>query len=397
MLVFKQRYKMFYKTKLTIIWICVLISVVGGQAWAAPYFYLDGDEFPVLNIPHTVELYLSSEDDVLTATQTIIGFDETYFDAVSISVLNSACSYWAPADPALGYGLSPAPYFKDGNKVVIACGFSNPGYQSSVGTGDIIARIKLLPKEEETTSVTIDTVNTSFSYIASAVTAGAMSDYDLYVLESTDSATPTPIPDPNSTPIPTLTPDETDFEAVVFSVDDLSFVEIGTGVTQTTTTTSTNGTTSTLEPVDIDDDIPKPPADLKKRASATPFVFKKSKNSSRSAQDSGEVLAAQSLRELLIPGQSDADKKIVLFNLVSSLTFVTLLAIALWRLLMVSRMNKLKSQHMKEFLTSELSTLETKMLSGKETGGDNVKSDISQTVEAISSELNSSKKKPKAK
>lgn len=293
--------------------------------------------------------------------------------------------FWAPADPSLGFGSTGTPYFYGGNKVVLSCGFSNPGYTSSAAEGDLVARFTLKPTTLGTSSFSFS--NTQYRYIGNTVAGGTSPGYDVTIFESTGSAqqaTPTPSPTASSstTPTPTATSSGTSATATpspqTLTSSDLNFVEIGVSGGSTSTSL---GESSSLVAVDEDDSIPAPGA-LEPRAAATPFVFGSTEGGGQ-AQPEGEVLSVQSLRELLIPGKSEADRTVVMVNLISSLTFLVLLGIVIWRLITVSRVNKIKYNHLTEMLSSELSVLESKLGAVDRDALDSVKTDFDKALDNL--------------
>lgn len=337
------------------------------QIAANPYFYLTGATEASEDVTHTLDLYLVTDGDTVTAMQTVVDFDNSFLQAKSISILGSECSFWAPADPSLGYGNTPSPYFypsSNSSRVVFSCGFSNPGYTSADSNGDLISKIRFTPLNQGNTSLSIDGGDTLLRYIGSTITVDSMSDFDLTIFESTDSSTPTATPTATptsssaSSSSDTSDGDSTTSDPQTLTEDDLNFVEIGINNNTTTGT----GEDVTLEIIEEDDTLPGVP-NLEPRAPATPFVFSLLSDGVGGGveEDLGDVLAAQSLRELLIPGKSSADKTVVLINLISTITFLVLLAVIIWRLVTITRMNRLKSQHMKELLSSELAVLESKL------------------------------------
>ncbi len=352
--------------------------------FAAPYFYINTSTSAVQNVNKTISLYLNTDGSTLNVAQIVVNFDPTYLSPVSLSTLSSKCSIWSPADPSLGLGNNFAtPGFADGNKAVFSCGFSSPGYLSGSSTGDLIARLTFKPLLVGTTTLTFSNP-TFLSGPGNSVSAGASPDYDLTTHVSTQAAqaTPTPTPNPSSTPTSssgTSQPSES------VSEDDLEFVEISGGGGGGGTTTDSDNVT--LTQVDEDDTIPNPP-DLERRPSATPFQFSLLSTDSTpqdSDSDSGDVLSAQTLRELLIPGKSKADKTVVMINLISTVTFITLLGLIIWRLISISRMNKLRAIHMQELLNSELATLESKLgaFDGKD-ANKRIKQELFEVREKIS-------------
>lgn len=385
----------------------LLVLVFPHQVLAAPYFYMTANENANVDKIHTFDIMLVTDGSTLTAMQTIINFNNSFLEKSSISILNSRCSFWAPANPALGYGNSPTPYFhptSNSNKAVLACGFSNPGYTSADGDGDLVARVRLKPIQVGSTSLSFDAANTQFNYIADSITPGAMASFDLTIFEATSSPPPGGGGGPPGSPTPTPSPGDPDdpddpddpengqeqeeqVEPEILTADDLTFVEIGMG--QQPGTGGDPVEPVSLEVVQQDDSIPAPPADLEPRPRPTPFIFGLFGNGDDGdgpSQNIGDVLAAQSLRELLIPGQSQADQTVVLINLISTLTFLVLLAIVIWRLITLTRMNKLKSRHMKELLSSELAVLQSKLGNGTGNNSDELKKEIDETLKKLNSQ-----------
>lgn len=390
------------KNRLIILFVFILLFVSPVQALSAPYFYIDtslSGTNATEYVNKNIYLYLTTDSSTITAAQTVVNFDEDYLEEpsdVTISILNSECDFWAPADPSLGFGNTPAPYFYNDNKVVISCGFSNPGYDSGSG-GGLIARIAFYPTQIGDTTMTFS--DTLFRYIGNTITPGTSPEYDLTILDSSASAQPSPTPSvtptPSASPETSSTPTSASDSAIVVTdtleEGDLNFVEIGVN----NNVTQTNDEDVTLEIVEEDNTIPGPPANLERRPNASPFSFlnflqsQQSNNDQTNSQDEGgDVLSAQSLRELLIPGKSKADKTVVLINFISTLTFVILLAIVIWRLVSITRMNKLRTAHLRELLASELSTIESKLGSAKsEQGSAQLKQDLGETVEKLSQEI----------
>lgn len=349
--------------------------------WANPYFFISGDSQAVQNTAQTWSVYLYTDSSTVTAAQTVVTFNTTYFTKSLVSTVSSRCNFWAPADPSLGYGNTVTPYFYSTNRVVISCGFSNPGYTSSSSAGDLIARFTLTP--EASGASTFSFSNTLVRYIGTTISPSTSPTYDVTVFESSEAAaaaTPTPTPTASSSGS-SSSGSTASGSATTLTSDDLNFVEIGTsGVSSTTG----SGNETALTAVDQDDTIPGPP-NLSPRPKATPFVYKKGSEST--PEEEGEVLSVQSLRELLIPGKSQADRTVVLVNLISTLTFLALLGIVIWRLITTSRMNRLKYRHLADMLSSELSVLESKL--GAIDGGkalDSVKSDFDTALEKLTGE-----------
>ena len=325
---------------------------------AAPYFFITGAPGIINGYLYTYNIYLYTTTDTVTAAQTVINYDNSKINATSFSTLNSRCTFWAPADPSLGLGNQTTPYFNNG-KLVIACGFSNPGYQSANSQGDLIAKLSLTPIERALGSSSLTFSDSLFRYIGSVVTPGQSVGLNLTVYPSTESANPTATPYP--TPTPYVNPE-------TFTASDMDIVNLATGSSTTSTSRSlalkalpvnllnpTIGITSLNQ---LDDQIP-PPGELTPRPSVSPYITLPADR--KPAPSIGEVLSVQSLKELLLPGKSEADQKVVLVNLLSTLAFLAILAILIWRLIIVSRMNKIKYRHMKEMLSGELSALESKL------------------------------------
>ncbi len=84
----------------------------------------------------------------------------------------------------------------------------------------------------------------------------------------------------------------------------------------------------------------------------------------------------------------------VLVNFISTLTFLALLSIALWRMITVSKMNRVKYRHMQDLLTGELSVLQTKVggLSAKKTS-DSLEDEIKQSFESLVSQVRADQEK----
>lgn len=411
------------------------LAIPTTQVIAAPYFYVTGSNTTAGTADHQLSIYLDTDGQTLTAAETILNFENTYLQGKSISILNSRCSFWAPADPVLGYGTNPTPFFHNNNKVVIACGFSSPGFTSTDSIGRLIARVTFTPLQTGTTTLSFNPTRTSYKFIANTVPGGALPGFGLTVTATgsatpNPSATPTPTPqygcnqscsvssqcagslycglinsvglcrnvncpemdncicptpEPTPTPASTPVPSSTNSPSQTLTADDLTFVEIGNN-----SVSVNEGQDVTLTAIEQDDRIPDPPA-LEPRPKATPFLLSLlgggSSNQETQTNNNGEVLAAQSLRELLIPGQSKADKTLVLVNLISTLTFLTLLGIVIWRLITVSRINQLKSKHMKDLLASELASIESKVGSlDSPEGKESFKQNLDEVMKKITGE-----------
>lgn len=359
------------------------IAFLPAVVQANPFFYLDGTDYAVQNARKSIPLYLDTDDSTLTAAQVVLNFSSAYLTGATISNLNSRCSFWAPADPSLGYGSTVSPYFYQSNKAVIACGFSNPGYTTGANAS-LIATITFTPQASGSTTLSFS--NAMYRYIGSTIAPGASPNFPLEIYGSTESAqaaqpTATPTPPGPTTNIISIVTDPSD----TLTGDDLNLVNVdgsGAGASGSTTPLSEG---ITLESIDDDNSIPPVPQ-LTPRDRISPFI--RPSRSPGEKDEEGEVLSVSSLRELLIPGKSSADKTVVLVNFISTLTFLALLAIALWRMITVSRMNQVKYRHMQDMLAGELSVLQTKVggLSAKK-ASDSLEDEIKQSFESLVNEV----------
>lgn len=381
------------QTILLLIGIICLTLTASPVTFAAPYFHLVANPYAVTGVRKNVDVYLATDGQTLTAIQAVVNFNSSYLTKDSISILSSRCSFWAPADPALGYGSNSTPYFYGSSKAVLACGFSNPGYTSSTSTGAKIATLSFTPTASG--SANLNFSNVVMRYIGSTINPGNSSTLDITVYESTESAneanpSPTPIPTPGSsgstgtTGSTTIISDPSD----TLSESDLQFVQVN-GSSGSNRTTSTSGSLDAqLQVIDPDNSIPEAPA-MTQRPKPTAYVFDPNVAKNQAQDNPGEVLSVQSLRELLIPGKSEADRTVVMVNFITTLAFLILLAIAVWRMMNISRMNSLRFKHMSEMLTGELSVLETKMVSTS----DPSKVDLQQSFEDLLTSVNEKPKK----
>lgn len=350
---------MIKKIRLTIIGWMFWLLIVPTEVWAYPNYYISGPRSIWPGHTWTFSVYLDTDEETITAAQSVVTFNDSLMDYSSYSTSDTRCSFWAPIDPSVGYGNESAPYLYGDDEIVFSCGFSNPGYLSDDATGDLIAKFSVTPKDNLSTNYSTQFTfsNEMYRYIGNTVTAGTSDAFSLTVYDSTQSASYlSPTPTPVHVPGTTLTD------------SDLEFIEIGTILTSGTTGTTLPALTLTglgqadqIAAVDLDDTIPPPPDDLEARAPATPYPTPRP--ASETAE--GEVMSIQSLRELLIPGKTSADKTVVLVNLLSTLMFLIILTILIWRLVMTTRLNKLKYRHMKDVLKGEMSVIESKMLGGK--------------------------------
>jgi hypothetical protein len=325
----------------------ILILLLLPQAVAAaPYFYITGHPTIHYGDTNIYSVFLYTDGSTLTAAQTVIQFDNTILTPVSYNTLGSRCNFWSPANPALGYGNASTPYFHQQNRFVLACGFSNPGFLSATSEGSLIAKFLVQSLVPQANTTTFSFANSELRYIGNTIIPGAAPSFSLTVYAASASATPTPVPP----------------EAIaqdVLTLDQISFREVGTAGTAPLPLSQPQTTTDTdFTPLTIDNSIPPPP-EFTPRPTTTPYIIPTVSPDTDS--DLGSVLSIQSLRELFMPGKSNADQTLVLINLISLLTFLVVLTILIWRLLVITRLNKIKQRHMKEIIAGELSMIESKM------------------------------------
>lgn len=339
--------------------VLMYLTVWPAVAWANPYFFVSGDPRLIHGYSYHYSVYLYTDGQTVTAAQTVLNFDSSQIEVLSLGILDSRCSFWAPPDPSLGYGNTAAPYIHQTNKVVISCGFSNPGYMSTSQQGDMLVKLHLTATETATGLSTMTFSDTLYRYIGNTITPGNSQDFDVSVYDSTESANPSPTSWPTPTP---PNPDTID-ESV------LNFVEIGTGSganstqsidlqTQQLNLLESQNQITTIS--DQDNSIPPPP-NMTPRPTEEPYLIAEADTEDEGELNIGEVLSITSLRELLFPGKSEADQRVVLVNLISTLAFLVILAVLVWRLITNSRMNKLKYRHMRDMMTGELSAIEGKL------------------------------------
>jgi hypothetical protein len=343
---------------------------------ANPYFFIEGTSSGGFKLNQSWKVGLHTGGSTVTAAQTVVHFDGELFNPVFISTLDTRCSFWAPADPALNFGSGGTPYFHDGDKIVISCGFRNPGLISTSSAGDLILSFMLEPYYLGTATFSFS--DSAFRYIGNTVIPGIDIPFE-YLVTATFAASPSPTPVPSPTP-PIPTPD-------TLSLDDLEIVDWSSTGTYSGYSGGYYGSTysglltETGQVSTFDDTIPPPPADLESRAAATPRPLL----GDDETKDEGAVLSIQSLRELLIPGKSDADRRLVIFNLFMMLLFVILLAVLVWRLLLLKRSNKQKAIKMSEILEGELSVIETKVQAVK--AGTTSSDEVVKSIEALKKNL----------
>jgi len=356
---------------LSILWLIFLVLSPLPVA-AAPYFFITGDTRPIRGNDYFYEVKLNTNGQTLTAAQTVVNLNATYVEPVMVSTVFSRCSFFAPADPSLGYGNTGTPYFYGGDQVVISCGFSNPGYVTANGSGDIVARFSITPTASASGSTSYTFSDTLFRYIGTTIAPGTSQTFNLTTFESTTSAYMSPTPVTNPTPYRDS-----------LSADDLNFISTGSSTTRTGASVATSaGLNAITSAGSLDNSIPAPP-DLTPRPTATPYLFPTAK----AQEPDGDVLSIQSLRELLLPGKSSADQTVVLINMISTFTFLIILTVLVWRLITISRMNKVKYSHLKEMMAGELSVLETKL----STDEGQKEYDISSRLEELRKEIEGTK------
>lgn len=342
---------------------------------ANPYFYITGTSSGVFKTNDTWSVILSTDGQTLTAAQTVVHFDQSLFTRIMLSNLDSKCSFWAPADPSLGFGNGTTPYFLDDNKIVISCGFSNPGYTSTTAQGDPVLAFTLNPYFLGTSEFTLS--DTAFRYIDSIIAPGQNGSFEYSVISTEEAALATPSP----TPVPTPTPPAA--SPLTLKSSDLTLQRPSASRSGTSGLSSATYASAGSQVSIIDNTIPPPP-DMTPRPNATPRLTAASSSAEEDKKE-GDVLSLQSLRELLIPGKSTADKNLVLFNLVMMLIFITALAVLIWRLMMASRTNQMKYKHMNEMLEGEIAVIQSKLEGVKQ--GTSTNEELTQSFEDLKKEL----------
>lgn len=348
------------------------------QVLASPYFYVTGTSSGVFKRSDTWSVILNTDGQRLTAVQTVVNFDESLFSQVMLSNLDSKCSFWAPADPSLGYGNGTTPYFLDGNKVVISCGFSNPGYLSTTSEGDPVLAFTLNPYFLGSTSFSLS--DSEFRYIGSTIAPGTDIGLDYSVMSTEEAAL---LATPSPTPIPTPTPPlPTPF---TLKSSDLTLQRPSSSTRSASSRTASNLASGSSQLSVANDNTIPPPPDMSPRPKATPWSLEASKAAEEAEKKDGDVLSLQSLRELLIPGKSTADKNLVLFNLFMTVVFITALAFLIWRLVTATRTNQLKYKHMNEMLEGEIAVIQSKLEGVKQ--GTSTNEELTQSFEDLKKEL----------
>ena len=106
----------------------------------------------------------------------------------------------------------------------------------------------------------------------------------------------------------------------------------------------------------------------------------------------------QSIRDLLVPGKSQADKTVVLFNFISILTLLAIIAVVIWRLIMMRKTLKLRQEHIADIIAGEMATLETKLnVLDEKTGKQQFKTEFDQVMETIAKEITEADNQPDKK
>lgn len=323
--------------------ILITILLLPKVVLAAPYFEVTGPLSIHKPNSYAYDIYLYPDSQAINVAQTVLNFDKNYLEADQISTLNSRCSFFSPADPLLGYGSTSTPYIYNDEKAVIACGFANLGIVADTTTPQFIAKVTLSPIVTSNISTSLEFSDSLYKYIGQPVNAGLDQSLTLQVYFSTASANPTATPYPSPTPVNPRT----------ITSDDLTFIDISTGSTRLATSSPVQSTTaiSPIPVVPLDDSIPTP-GPLTGRPTLSPF-----KSVVASASSQGDILSLRSLRELLIPGNSTADKTVVFINLLTTLAFLVILTFLLWRMFLLSRTNKLKISHMQQLIEGEIAML----------------------------------------
>lgn len=331
--------------------------------WAAPRFFVDGDTFGPMNLSHIWRIVLDTDGETVTAAQTVLNFDGELFEPLQLNTMSSRCSFWAPADPYLSMGVGVTPYFFEDNKIVVSCGFSSGGYNSGGNAGAELVEFSLQPNYLGSSDFVFS--NSTFKYIGDTLIPGLDENFT-YTVAASAPPTPTPTPRPTPTPLPPSVPPEVE----TLTASDLQLVEMNGGRTGTSTNAtnpSPNTGTNSEAGLALDDTIPPPPDDLEKRPAATPYGL--DQNQLTNADEEGDVLSLQSLRELLLPGKSDADKRLVLFNLIALLLLLLVIAIITWRLIMTRRSHNMRMKHMGDLIEGELAVIESKVKAVEHGGG----------------------------
>lgn len=341
--------------KIGLITIFFLLTTTSVKA--APSLYFDEGPETVVDYTHSVGLFIDTAGSNITAFQTIIDLPASYLGFESILMADYPnpefpngtkpnCVH-SLLPPEWGYSNKSSPYTDtDINKLYISCGFTNPGYNTQGSTGDKLATLTFFADAVGTDSLSFESANTKFYFNGGLVSTGSLSSYTISVLSAIE-----PTPGPGT--IPEKATDS-------ISESDLNFVELGVNGTSQQGVVRSSGEAGDLEVVEQDNTIPEPPADLPER-SLPQSLLDRLRGRTSQADDGGEVLSAQSLRELLIPGKSDADKRVVWINLISLLVFLLVVSVLIWSYFRIKRQSKIKSDHLADLLEGELAVIESKL------------------------------------
>lgn len=362
--------------------ILIFIYSAGPVIAINPYFFITGDS-SIGGDNHTWYLKLDTAGQTVGAFQVLMDYDNDYFNSVQINTQNSICSMWSAMDSVPpGESLSRVtPYFYNG-KLLISCGVTGTGINSSEA---LVLAFTLKPTQLGTT--TFSFADPQLYLNGDQVTPGASDIHTVNIisLEATVSATPAPTSQSQAATSSAIVTTRTLFS-------DVTFQQWNPNTRSSGSSASVGTNTSQLETVEPDDTIPPPPVDMTPRPSKNPVLADMA--NVEPATESGEVKAIQSLRDLLIPGKSDADKTVVLINFISTIAFLIILAIILWRMMMNTRSNKLKTQYINELITGELSALESKMeIVEEKAGKDRFEKEFEKTMQSIMEEVNPPSKK----
>lgn len=358
-----------------------------AKAIANPYFYIQGDS----NIIHedTEETYyvrVNTDGSDLNAVQIAVTFDPDFYTSFRATDTDSLCNFWAPANSIppgdSAFPKKITPYIVD-NKAIFSCGFTD-----SINSSDaIIGALVLTAKNVGSSDITLS--DSVLTYLGTNIIPGAMDTYTIITLEKSD-ATPTPTATATmnitfATPIVNTT---TLFEDV--TITDVSDNFSGNS-SRAGTTGSTTGS-SELEVLEEDNTVPPPPEGITPRPKATPFKLSDASISGEinlgEPYDS-EVLAGQSLRDLLLPGKTKADKTVVLINLISTVVFILLLIFLLFRLFKTKKQANVKTKYINELISGELAALGTKMeITGNHEGKEKFKGEFEEAVDTILNGIN---------
>ena len=395
--------KLSFRQLFIIFLILLQISLSCSPVLANPYFYLAGNSYINVDTEQEYELRVNTDGYNIGALQTILTFNPNYFTHTQASILteNTICDIFTYPNPGTtGVENKVTPYITNGNSLVVTCGIMGSGYNGSNG---LIAKLKFT--SAATTNASEFAFSQSyFSYLGSPITPGAMSSYFVTIVQE-GSPTPTPTPNPaatlSATPAPTITTvlDDVTFIDVSQQFSDINEFANAVSSIQRIDGVSFAGsddeggfslTDDAIEFVDIDDTIPAPPADIEMRPPATPYQIPEMEL--QEGQSIGQVMSVQNLRDLLLPGKTQADKTVVMINLISTIIFLIILAFVIAKMFLNRRQSQVKSKYINELITGELSVLETKIDIVKEQKGkEKFEAEFRETVENI---LNNVSQKP---